>query len=144
MFAKRRRWICSWCILLYYKRKLTVSSFTLYSDDITVQLLVLLVCMENLSKNSLLQRSQGVSLSIADAKVVQNSHSNQTLGQLFSKKIYMKLLSVWFTLLEELADFYVIFTKWHAEITKQPYNNITKAITSMAASVISSCCFWLQ
>ena len=51
------------------KRKLTVSSFTLYSDDITVQLLVLLVCMENLSKNSFLMQSQGVSLSIADAKV---------------------------------------------------------------------------
>ena len=32
------------------KRKLTVSSFTLYSDDITVQLLVLLVCMENVFK----------------------------------------------------------------------------------------------
>ena len=54
---------------LIKKRKLTVSSFTLSRDDITRQLLVLLVCMENLSKNSLLQRSQGVSLSIADAKV---------------------------------------------------------------------------
>ena len=32
------------------KRKLTVSSFTLSRDDITRQLLVLLVCMENIFK----------------------------------------------------------------------------------------------
>ena len=32
------------------KRKLTVSAFTLSRDDITRQLLVLLVCMENIFK----------------------------------------------------------------------------------------------
>ena len=55
------------------KRKLTVSSFTLYSDDITVQLLVLLVCMENVFKELYLHapakcRSPRY-LSKADAKV---------------------------------------------------------------------------
>ena len=48
---------------------MTVRSFTLSRDDITRQLLVLLVCMENVFKELFLLRSQGVSLSIADAKV---------------------------------------------------------------------------
>ena len=48
---------------------MTVRSFTLSHDDIIRQLLVLLVCMENIFKELVLLRSQGVSRSIADAKV---------------------------------------------------------------------------
>ena len=49
---------------------MTVRSITQCRDDITTLLLVLLVCMENIFKELFLfLPSQGVSLSIADAKV---------------------------------------------------------------------------
>ena len=48
---------------------MTVRSITQFYDDITELLLVLLVCMENIFKELFLLPSQGVSLSIADAKV---------------------------------------------------------------------------
>ena len=63
--------ICSWCILIYLKGNYfwRFVQFTQRCDDITTLLLVLLVCMENIFKELFLSPSQGVSLSIADAKV---------------------------------------------------------------------------
>jgi len=47
--------------------------------------------MENLSKNTSSKQPQGVSLSIADAKVAHFTHTNQIFYQLFLKEILRKI-----------------------------------------------------
>ena len=66
---------------------MTVRSFTLSHDDIIRQLLVLLVCMENIFKELFLLRSQGVSLSIADAKVDTFYILTKHYRDFFSRKL---------------------------------------------------------
>ena len=91
-------WLCSWCILIYLKGNKTWRFVQLPNLVTTSQdrFLYYLSVWKIFSKNSFLSPSQGVSLSIADAKVDTFKLLTKQSRDFFSRKIEEK---------SQLADF---------------------------------------
>ena len=92
---------------------MTVRSITRSCDDITRSLLVLLVCMENIFKELFLSPSQGVSLSIADAKVDTFYKLTKHYWNFFTRKFTTKAQC---TDLQELHNAGIFNNRWRIGI----------------------------
>ena len=79
-------WLCSWCILIYLKGNLNWRFVQLPNVVTTSQhcFLYYLSVWKIFSKNSFFSRSQGVSLSIADAKVDTFNDPTKHYGNFFT------------------------------------------------------------
>mgnify|MGYP003308454184 CR=1 FL=1 len=100
---------------------MTVRSITRSRDDITRSLLVLLVCMENIFKELYFLQPQGVSLSIADAKVDTFQLLTKSYYNFFSRKCKEKSQTTDFQILFFLGNF-----KIYTKIDKYMLQNIKK------------------